>query len=88
MFGAQWKIGKSVYLDWWIFGPDYGSSKGSISGTQSLSPSGQSSLKSNMENLNVPLVKTTNVVDANGATLDFTGPWAGIRSGLCIGFRF
>lgn len=88
MFGAQWKIGKSVYLDWWIFGPHYGSSKGSISGAQSLSPSEQSSLKSNMDNLNVPLVKTTNVVDANGATLDFTGPWAGIRSGLCIGFRF
>ena len=88
MFGAQWKIGKTLYLDWWIFGPNYGSSKGSLSGTQSLSASEQTSLKSSIDGLNVPLVKTTSTVSANGAILNFNGPWAGIRSGLCIGFRF
>ena len=88
MFGSQWKIAKSVYLDWWIFGPHYGSANGSISGKQSLSPSEQSALKASLDGLNVPLVKTTNTVDANGAILNFKGPWAGIRSGLNIGFRF
>ena len=88
MFGAQWKIGKSVYLDWWMFGPHYGSSNGSISGKQSLSPSEQTNLKSSLDGLSIPIVKTTNTVDANGATLGFTGPWAGIRSGFCIGIGF
>ena len=88
MFGAQWKLGKSIYLDWWIFGPHYGSSNGSISGKQSLSSTEQSALKSDLDGLNIPIVKTTNSVDANGATINFSGPWAGIRSGLCIGFRF
>ncbi|RTL58260.1 MAG: DUF3575 domain-containing protein [Sphingobacteriales bacterium] len=88
LFGAQWKIGKTVYLDWWIIGPHYGSSNGSISGRQSLSPSEQSSLKADLDKLNLPLTKTTSTVDANGATLNFSGPWAGIRSGLCIGVRF
>jgi len=88
MFGAQWKIGKAVYLDWWMFGPHYGSSNGSISGKQSLSPSEQTNLKSSLDGLSIPIVKTTNTVDANGATLSFTGPWAGIRSGFCIGIGF
>lgn len=88
MFGAQWQLGKAVYLDWWLFGPHYGSSNGSISGQQSLSPSEQTSLKADLDDLDVPLVKTTSTVNANGATLDFKGPWAGIRSGLAIGIRF
>lgn len=88
MFGAQWKLGKAIYLDWWLFGPHYGSSNGSIIGKQSLSPSEQSALKTELNNFSIPLVTTTNTVDANGATLNFKGPWAGVRSGLCIGFGF
>lgn len=88
MFGAQWKLGKSIYLDWWMVAPHYGSSHGNISGKKSLSSSEQTALKSALDGLNIPLVKTTNNVDANGATLYFSGPWAGVRGGLCIGFRF
>ena len=88
MLGAQWNLSRSVDLDWWIVGPHYGISKGSISGRKSLSSSEQDALKSELDNLDIPLTKTTNTVDANGATIDFSGPWAGIRSGLCIGIRF
>ncbi len=88
MLGAQWNIGKSVYLDLHIIGPNYGSSSGSISGHTTLSASEQSALKSSLDGLNIPIVKTSSTVDANGAKLSFSGPWAGIRSGLCIGFRF
>jgi hypothetical protein len=88
MFGAQWSLGKVVYLDLHIIGPNFGSCNGSINGSTSLSPDEQSALKSSLDDLNVPLVTTSSTVDANGATLKFSGPWAGIRSGLCIGVRF
>ncbi|MGN6801102.1 MAG: DUF3575 domain-containing protein [Ginsengibacter sp.] len=88
MFGAQWSLSSSVSLDWWIFGPHYGSSKGSVSGRQSLSQSEQDALKSELDNLDIPLTKTTNTVDANGAVVNFSGPWGGIRSGLCLGIKF
>lgn len=48
LFGAQWKIAKQVFLDWWILGPHYGSANGSVLGKKTLSkirklmtPSGQ-----------------------------------------------
>lgn len=88
LLGAQWNLSSSVYLDWWILGPHYGISKGIASGTKSLSPTEQDALKFELDNLDIPLTKTTNTVDENGATIDFSGPWAGIRSGLCIGIRF
>ena len=88
MVGAQWNLSGSVDIDWWIFGPHYGISKGSISGKKSLSSSEQDALKFELDNLDIPLTKTTNTVDANGATVDFSGPWGGIRSGLCIGIKF
>ena len=88
MLGAQWNLSAAVNIDWWIFGPHYGISKGSISGKKSLSSSEQDALKVELDNLDIPLTKTTNTVDANGATVDFSGPWGGIRSGLCIGIKF
>ena len=88
MMGAQWKLSKALYLDWWIFGPNYGSSNGDISGQQKLSPSEQQSLRDELATLDIPLTKFTYTVDGNGATVSFKGPWAGVRSGLCIGFRF
>lgn len=88
MFGSQWKLGKRVNLDWWIIGPNYGSSNGSLKGQTALTPSEQSSLKKELDEIDIPFTKTTNEVNANGATLFVKGPWAGIRSGLCIGFSF
>lgn len=88
MFGSQWKLGKRVSLDWWILGPNYGSSNGKIIGQTSLTPSEQTSLKKEFDGLDIPITKTSYIVDANGATLFFKGPWAGVRSGLCLGFTF
>lgn len=88
MLGAQWKLSKAIYLDWWILGPNYGASNGDLTGRQNLSPSEQQSLRNELADLDIPLTKFTYEVDGNGATIDFKGPWAGIRSGLCIGFRF
>ena len=88
LFGAQWKLGKSLMLDWWILGPNYGSSKGDIAGEKSLTASEQTALRNELANLDIPLTNITYTVDRNGATLNFKGPWAGVRSGLCLGFRF
>jgi len=88
MFGSQWKLGKRVSLDWWILGPNYGSSNGKLTGQTALTPSEQNSLKQELNDLDLPFTKTTNEVNANGATLFIKGPWAGIRSGVCIGFSF
>jgi hypothetical protein len=88
MIGAQWKLSKRVYLDWWILGANYGTSKGDISGQQKLSASEQQSLRDELDELDVPLTKFTYVVNESGATVNFKGPWAGVRSGICIGINF
>ena len=88
MLGAQWQLSKALYLDWWILGPNYGNSKGDITGTKTLSPAEQQSLRDELSMLDIPLTKYTYTVDGNGATVNFKGPWAGVRSGICIGINF
>lgn len=88
MLGAQWKLSQAINLDWWILGPNYGISRGDLTGKKSLTPSEQQSLRNELEDLDIPLTKFTYQVDGNGATIDFKGPWAGIRAGICIGVNF
>jgi hypothetical protein len=88
MMGAQWKLSKSLYLDWWILGPNYGRSNGDISGKKTLNTTEQQALRDELDQLDIPLTKFTYVVDGNGATINFKGPWGGLRSGLCIGINF
>ena len=46
LLGAQWKLGKNLWLDWQILGPHYGSANGTITGISnlSLSPTERTSL--------------------------------------------
>lgn len=88
LFGAQWKLGGKVYLDWWMLGPQYGSAKGSLDGKRSLNLQEQTALRNDLEDLQIPFANTTTTVDGNGARLDIKGPWAGLRSGLSLGVRF
>jgi hypothetical protein len=89
LFGAQWKLAERIHLDWWILGPNYGSTSGSISGKQALSNEDQAVLREDLKDLeDLPIVNGKSSVDANGVNVDFDGPWAGLRAGLCIGFRF
>jgi len=90
LFGSQWRIGRWVYLDWWILGPAYGAAKGKLSGVSSvpLDPRAQSALEEELESLEIPMVNTEAHVDSKGARLDMKGPWAGIRTGLAVGIRF
>ncbi len=88
MIGAQFKLSKKIYLDWWILGPNYGSSKGTLSGQKNMNAVEQQELRDELAALDIPLTKFTYNVNSTGATMDFKGPWGGLRSGLCIGFRF
>ncbi|RZJ78951.1 MAG: DUF3575 domain-containing protein [Flavobacterium sp.] len=89
LFGSQFNLAKNISLDWWIFGPQYGTSDGQISGRKQLSADEQSALRDQLGEIeDLPLVKATSTVDANGATVKFKGPWAGVRAGLSLGIRF
>jgi hypothetical protein len=90
MIGAQWQLSKLIYLDWWILGPNFGSSSGSLTGVRPLNTLEQSELRNQLSDLldDVPLVNPTYTVDNNGANIKVKGQWAGLRGGLAVGFRF
>ena len=90
MFGAQWFLGKTITLDWWIIGGHYGANKGTFVGTttMTLSAQEQADIKQAIDDFELPVGTITSTVTANGATVNLSGPWAGIRGGLTLGFRF
>ena len=90
--GAQWKLGNSIYLDWWILGPNYGGASGDVVFSSTLDYYEQGALSIQLQELkdDVPLhVIKSYSVDNNGAIINFKGPWAGIRGlGINLGYRF
>lgn len=90
--GVQFSLGKSVSLDWKIIGPGYGSSKGTLIGKadRNLTPTEQEEIRNELDDLeDIPMVKIeSKTVNAEGAEIKIKGPWAGIRTGLSIGYRF
>lgn len=88
LFGAQWEIANKVYLDWSIFGPQFGISRGNLTGKKTLSTQEQKDLREELDGIDLPVGKVTSTVDANGANVDLKGPWTGIRANIGIGYRF
>lgn len=88
LIGAQWKLGRGLYLDWWMLGPQYGSANGELTGTKTLSQQEQDELRVELEDIDIPFAETKTSVNGQGARVDITGPWAGLRAGLCLGIRF
>lgn len=90
LLGAQWRFGKSVYLDWWFLGASYGTASGELNASvnETLDQEWQDAIKERLENLDVPLIKIEPTVHAHGVDSKISGPWAGIRSGLSIGIKF
>lgn len=90
LIGAQWKLGKRFWLDWQILGPHYGRAKGDIIGNTSVSLSAaeQTSLRNALLDINLPFTNENVTVAPNKATLSLDGPWAGLRTGLSLGFGF
>ncbi len=92
LFGVQWALGKHVALDWWILGPSFGVSSGSLLGVSNtvIPPDGQQEIRNTIDDIDIPMVKKTVSFssDNKNVMIDLTGPWAGIRSGILLGFKF
>lgn len=92
--GAQWKINDKFSFDWWIIGPNYGTSSGRFDYAGTLNDIEQISLQFELEKIKqtIPLIKIDipkGSPNDNGATFNVKGPWAGIRAmGLNLGYRF
>lgn len=90
-FGSQFSLGKNIVLDWWIFGPNYGSASGTLTLSATLTAQEQTDLRNQLEDIknNAPLntIKSYSV-NSTGASVIAKGPWAGLRgAGLCLGIR-
>lgn len=90
--GAQWKMGKHGYLDWWAIGPNYGLQNGDFIFNGALSSTEQQALVTTLDdlknNMSFEVVKSY-TVNNNGASMKTGGPWTGIRAmGFTIGFSF
>lgn len=92
MIGKQWFLGQEQnwVLDFNILGGHYGISKGELIASSStrLTPERQRELQEELDNLDVPLVKIEATATETGATAKVSGPWAGLRFGLALGYRF
>lgn len=94
--GFHFKLSRQFHLDWRLIGPGYGSGKGKVSGTMALNPDEQQALRESMEDLKVDMrdlplggIKMEYDVRDDGADIHIKrSPWAGIRTGLSIGYRF
>lgn len=86
--GAQWRLSEHFYLDWMIMGPHFGFSNGKFSGSKDLSEYEIEEYKGELSNFDIPMLKVEYVVNDKGATARFKGPWAGIRTGFSLGYRF
>ena len=89
--GSQFSLGKNVVLDWWIFGPNYGSATGTLTFTGTLSQPEQDEIKSDLKKLqdDVPFntIKSY-TVSSTGASVIAKGPWGGLRGlGFNLGIR-
>lgn len=94
-FGVNFKLSRNIHLDWRIFGPGYGSSKGKISGKMALDVEEQAGLRESLSELRTDLedlplgINIDYDVNDNGADIKILrSPWAGIRTGLSIAYRF
>lgn len=94
--GFNFKLSRQVHLDWRLIGPGYGSGKGKVSGKMALNTEEQQALREGMEDLKVDMsdlplggIKMEYNIHDNGADINIKrSPWAGIRTGLSIGYRF
>jgi hypothetical protein len=88
--GAQNALGKHLVIDWSLLGPHFGTAKGTFTGTPSstLSPGEQTNVRMKLEDICFPLSDWAVNVDANKASMNIDGPWAGMRVTVGLGVRF
>ncbi len=89
LLGSNFKIGKKLYLDWWIIGGSLGKASGNVSAKTALNQDEQDGLKDALNRTDIPLTSIESVVDANGAIVTSKGSIVGLRGlGINFGIRF
>lgn len=92
LLGAQWFLGKSdnFVLDAWFLGAHFGKGKGNLDGitNRKLNALEQQEVQKELNNQDIPIVEYKATVNENGANIKVDGPWAGLRVGLSLGYRF
>lgn len=88
--GLQWIFSNRISLDWRIIGLSYGVSNGTIEGSKVLTAAEQEDIRGQLNDLaaDLPILKLESDVNAQGVKSTLKGPWAGIRTGLAIGYSF
>ncbi len=88
--GYQWFLGENLTLDWWIVGLNVGSNKVKMEADGDFSTVDKPQYINDI-NLNLTGTFFHNVnatMNNSKASLQFSMPGLGIRSGLCLGYRF
>ncbi len=86
--GAQWVI-KRVSIDWMILGAHYGPGYFSGEGTGASIASDPDGFKEDMEDIGISDLKIVTDIVGSTAKVKISGiPFAGLRTGLSIGFAF
>ena len=89
MLGSNFKLSKTLTLDWWILGAGIGSASGNLVAITPLNALEQKNLKDELDSIDIPFTTTENTVNSNGATVKTTGSMACIRGlGFNLGIRF
>lgn len=86
--GSQWRLGQNIYLDWRIIGPNYGFNHGTFAGKTSLNADEQREVKKQLDEFDSNILNIKKEVNAEGVTISTSGPFAGIRTALSVGYRF
>lgn len=86
--GIQWKLSTNWYLDWQIIGGNYGSGKLEISAKQNLTQEQQKEIREFAQDLQEEMNQIKYDVNDQGAKIWGTIPWAGLRTGVSIGYSF
>ncbi len=90
LLGAQWSLGKSVSLDWWIAGPIIGSTNGKLSGTdpKGIPAQDRPGVKEDIDSFDPPGLDFTSTVGANDIDVNIDGTYYGLRAfGICLGIK-
>lgn len=91
LLGAQWHVGSSFLIDWWIMGPAYGSINVNLKATgdfSDLSNDDKNNLEESLNSIGYNGHKVESEITNDHVSAKVKLPMVGLRTGLCIGYTF
>lgn len=91
LLGAQWHVGSSFLIDWWILGPSYGSINVKLNANgdfSDLSAQDRADLQESLSSIGYNGHKVESEITNDHITAKVKLPMLGLRTGLCVGYTF